>query len=97
MLGVTTLMRCTALALAGDDGGVPAVAFLENFQQVMTGLWCERLETPVIEDKDVNAGEGAEQTAIAAVATGHGEIAEQLGDALIEDGVIIAACFLAER
>ena len=36
----------------------------------------ERLEAPIVKDEHVNAAKGAEQTAIATVAPGYGEIAE---------------------
>lgn len=54
--------------LAGDDGGAPPVAFLEDLQEVVSGLCVERLEAPIVEDEELDAAEGADETGIAAVA-----------------------------
>ena len=40
--------------LAGEDGGAPAVAFLEDLQQIVPGAGVERGEAPVVEDEDVD-------------------------------------------
>jgi len=48
--------------LAGDDGGAAVVAILEDLQQVVAGGGVERLEAPVVEDKQIDAAEGAQQT-----------------------------------
>src|ERR1700756_997025 len=83
--------------LAGDDGGTAAIALFEDLEEVVTGGGIERFETPVIENQHLDAAKGAEQAAITAVTTGQREIAEQLGDALIEDGMIVAAGLVAKR
>ena len=83
--------------LAGDDGGSAPVAFLEDFEQVVTGLGIERLESPIVENEKLDAAERAGEAGIAAVAAGERQIAEQLGDALIENGAIVAAGLVAER
>ena len=70
--------------LAGNQGGATAVAVLYDFQHVMTLLRPERLEPPIIEDKEFDAAEGAHQTRVSPVAAGEREIAEHPGDALIE-------------
>ncbi len=44
-------MPCVHGELAGDDGGLPAISFLENLEQVMAGFGRERLEAPVIESR----------------------------------------------
>ena len=82
--------------LAGDDGGASSVAFLKNLEQVVAGLGVERLEPPVVEDQELDAAEGADDAGIAAVAAGEREIAEQLGDALVEHRAIIPAGLVAE-
>ena len=48
--------------LAGDDGGAAAVAVLEDLQEVVAGGGVERLETPVVEDEEIDAAERAQQT-----------------------------------
>ena len=83
--------------LAGDDRRSAPVAFLDNLKEVVTCGSVERLETPVIEDKELHAAERPLDAEIAAIAAGEREIGKQLGDALVEDGAIIAASLVAER
>ena len=82
--------------LAGDDGGGAAVALLEDFEEVAALLRAKRLETPVVEDEELDAAERAHQARIATVAAGHREIGEQAGDALVEDGSVVATRPVAE-
>jgi hypothetical protein len=70
--------------LAGDDRRSAAVAFFENLEQVMTSGGIERLEPPVVEDKQLHAAECALDAGIATIAAGEREIGEQLGNALVE-------------
>ena len=60
--------------LAGDDGGVVAVAVLEDLQQVVASGGIERFEAPVVEDEDIDAAEGAKETRVAAIAARQSEI-----------------------
>jgi hypothetical protein len=83
--------------LAGDDGRPAAVALLENLEQVVTRSGIERLEPPVVEDEQLHAAERPLDTGIATVAAGEREVGEQLGNALVEDGAIVATGFVAER
>ena len=69
--------------LACDDGRAPAVAFFEDLEEVVAGAGIERLKTPVVEDQQLDAGEGAQQAGIAAVAAGQSKIGKELGDALV--------------
>ncbi len=83
--------------LAGDDGRAAAVAFLKDFQQVVPGLGVERLEAPIVEDEELDAAERSGDAGIAAVGARHDQVAEQLGDTLVEDGAIVPAGLVAER
>ena len=83
--------------LAGDDGGTAAVALFQDFEQIVAGLGIERLEPPIVEDKQLDAVQGAGEPGVAAVAASQDEIAEQLGDALIEDGAVVTASLVPER
>src|SRR6516162_3704664 len=56
--------------LAGYDGGAAAVALFENLKQIVTRLGGERLKSPIVEDEQLDAGQGAEEPTIAAVAAG---------------------------
>src|ERR1044071_8217016 len=47
--------------LAGDQRGAAAVAIFDDFQHVVALLGSERLETPIVEDQQLDAGGGAPQ------------------------------------
>ena len=82
--------------LAGEDGRAAAVAFFEDFVEIVAGAGVERLEPPVVEDEELDAGEGSHDAGIASVAAGQREIGEQLGDALVEHRAVVAAGLVAE-
>ena len=60
--------------LAGDDRRSAAVAFFENFEQVVTSGAIERLEPPVVEDEQLHTAERSLDARIATVAAGEREI-----------------------
>jgi hypothetical protein len=82
--------------LAGDDGGSSSMAFFENFQQVVSCGGIEGLETPIVEYEELHAPERPQESGIAAVAARQREIGEQLGNALIENGPVVAASPVSE-
>ena len=63
--------------LAGDDGGAPAVAVLDDLEQVAAVLGAQRCEAPVVEDQDVGLGEAGEQLGVAPVGAADVEFVEQ--------------------
>src|SRR5215203_1291396 len=83
--------------LAGDEGCAAAVALFDDLQKIAPLVGPERLEAPVVEDEQADLAEPLHQPAIAAVAAGERELGEQLGDALIEDGAVVATGLVAER
>ena len=83
--------------LAGNHRGAASVAFLEDFQKIVTGGGVERLQAPVIENEQIGAAEVAQKTRMASVATRQGEGLEEPGHALIEDRAIVATRLVAER
>lgn len=83
--------------LACDQGGGIAVAILEYLQQVVPLLGGECPGSPVVEDEEVDAGESPEQARVAPVTAAEFELGEQPGQALVEDGEVLAAGFLAQR
>lgn len=83
--------------LAGDDGGAATVALFENLEQVVPRERVERLETPVIENEELDAAERALEPGVATIAPGEREAGEELGDALVQDGAVVAAGLVAER
>src|SRR6516165_6873454 len=73
--------------------------------QRSTGIWLvisvaplrpKRLETPIVEDQELDAAEGTHQTRVAAVAACQGEIAEHARDTLIKHRAVVAAGLVAE-
>src|SRR6202171_2320078 len=48
--------------LRGNHRGAASVAFLEDFQKIVTGGGVERLQAPVVEDQKVGAAGGAGKT-----------------------------------
>ena len=47
--------------LRRDDSRFGAVAFFEDFQQIVPGSGVERLQAPIVQDKKVGAAEGAHE------------------------------------
>ena len=82
--------------LRGDDRGPAAVSLLEDFEEVMTGAGVEGLEAEVVEDKEIGPAEGLDETRMPAVASSERQILTELGPAMIEDGTVVAAGFLAD-
>ena len=62
----------------------------------MTGAGVEGLEAEVVEDEEIGAAEGFDEARMAAVAAGEREVAAELRPAMIEDGAIVAAGFVAD-
>lgn len=63
--------------LAGDDCRTTAVAVLEDFQQIVKGLFVERLEAPVVQYQELDMTQGALQTSVSAVAAGERELGKE--------------------
>ena len=82
--------------LASDDGRGATVAIIKDLQQVAPFGLVENRKAPVIEDQQLNAAEGFEQTAIAAVAACEGKRLEQARDAMILNRTVVAAGFVAQ-
>ena len=68
--------------LAGEDGRASAVAFFEDLVEIAAGAGVERVEAPIVEDEELDAGEAAHDAGVAAVAARQGKIGKELGDAL---------------
>src|SRR6201998_2257279 len=77
--------------LAGEDGRAAPITFLEDLVEVTTGTGVERFEAPIVEDEELDTGETAQDTRIAAVAAGECEFGEQLGDPLIKNRAVVPA------
>lgn len=82
--------------LAGDDRRSALMAVLQDFEEIALFGLCERRQTPVVQDQELDARETFEQAAIAAVAASKCERLEQARDAVILDRTIVAASLVAE-
>ena len=82
--------------LGGDDRRPTAVSLLENFEQIVTGAGVEGLEAEVVENEQIGAAEGFDEARMAPVASGERQVLAELRPAMIEDGAIVAAGFLAD-
>src|SRR5207237_4840721 len=64
--------------------------------EIATGTGIERFEGPVVEDEELDAGEAAQDSGIAAVTAGEREFRKQLGNPLIENRAVVAASLVTE-
>src|SRR5450432_913264 len=72
------------------------MAIIKDLQKVAPFGRIEYRQAPVIKDEELNAPEGFEQAAIAAVAPSEGERLEEARNAMILDRTIVAASFVAD-
>ena len=90
------VVPCVDRRLAGDDGGAAAIALLHDLEEVLAGRGVERPKAEIVQDEDIDPRQRLEKPGMAAVAAGERQIAEQLRRALIEDGAVVAARFMAK-
>src|SRR5271156_1739870 len=77
--------------LGGEDGRASSVAVFEDLVEIAACTAVERVEAPIVEDEELDAGEAAHDASVAAVAAREREVGKELGDALIEDRAVVAA------
>jgi hypothetical protein len=82
--------------LAGDDRGSSSMTFFEDLQQIMSCGGIEGFETPIVEYEELHAPECTQESGITAISARQREIGEELGNALIENGPVIAASPVSE-
>jgi hypothetical protein len=82
--------------LAGDQDRTGVVAILDDLQEVAALLGIELLRSPVVEDEKIDAGKGAQELGVAAIAAGEREGCEQPRHAMIEDGEVLPAGLVTE-
>ena len=82
--------------LTGKNGRATPIAFLEDLVEVTTGAGVERFEAPIVEDEELDAGETAQDSGIAAVTAGEREFGKELGNPLIKNRAVIAASLVTE-
>ena len=71
-------------------------ALFEDFEQIVTGAGVEGLEAEVVEDEKVGSAERFDKARMSPIAPGERQVLAQLRPAMIEDGAIVAAGFLAD-
>ena len=82
--------------LGSDEGRKAAEAVIEDFEQVAGFSRGERVTHPVVEDQQVDLGQGGEQGGIRAVAVGLRQLVEQARSAVVTNRMIAAAGSQAE-
>jgi hypothetical protein len=83
--------------LAGQDGGTGVVPVVEEFEEVTAILRGERIESPVVDEQDIDAGELGEQAEVGTVGAGQGELVEEAGRAPVERAEALATGLMGRR
>ena len=73
------------------------VSFFEDFEKIVARASVERLEAEVVEDQEIGATEGFDETRMAPVAARERELFAELRPAMIDDRAIVAAGLLRLR
>jgi hypothetical protein len=82
--------------LTGDHDRAGVVTILDNFEKVARLVWGERFRSPVVEDEQLGAGDRAQELTVTPIATRQGQIGEEPRHAVVEDGHVLLAGFLAQ-
>ena len=72
--------------LAGDDGGAPLAAVLDDLEEIRRLVGGEWPQGQVVEDEDVDLGERHQEPRPAAVEAGQSQVGEQTWHPLVEGG-----------
>ena len=83
--------------LTGDHDRAGVVTILDNFEKVARLVWGERFRSPVVEDEQLGAGDCAQELTVTPIATRQRQIGEEPRHAVVEDGHVLPAGFLAQR
>ncbi len=82
--------------LGGDKGGGPSAPILDDLEEIAALVGSHGRDRPVVEDQEPNLGERGEQSRVATVGTGDGEVLERSRRPGVEDRVIVAGSAVAE-
>jgi len=83
--------------LGGDQCRFPAVAFLEDLEQIKALLIVETMRSPVIKNEQLDAGQLVNHAREATIETREGKIFEQAQHTQVENRVILAVRLPPER
>jgi hypothetical protein len=82
--------------LSNNDGGTAVVAIFEDLEEICTLLMGQSSETPVIDDDEVGLREGGEESWVATIALGDGQLFEESWESEVQDGEVLSASLLTE-
>ncbi len=83
--------------LAGDEGGLAAMAVVEDLEQIAPGVVVEGHQSEVVDQDQIGSREVAQEFQITAVGSGDGQILKQPGQSQVAGGVAVAAGLVGER
>ncbi len=83
--------------LTGDHNRAGIVAILDDFEKIARLIRGERLRSPIVEYEQFGARDRAQELGVTPVTMRDRQIGEQPRHAIVEDGHILSAGFLAER
>jgi hypothetical protein len=91
------LMPVIDRQLAGHNRRAAIVSILDNLKDVATLFGRQRGEAPIVQDQQLDAGQALEEPGMTPVGACECQGIKQPWHAMIEDGVVVAACLVAER
>ena len=83
--------------LTGEEGGPPAAAIFDDFQEIAALAIAEWRQAPIVEDQEVGLRELLQQPSVGAVAPGRRQLAQEARHADVADDVALPARAVAER
>ena len=69
--------------LAGDEDGPDVVTVLDDFEEIASLIGIEGLRSPIVDDEELDLGDGFQHAGITTVAARQGECREQAGCSVI--------------
>ena len=73
------------------------MAFLDDLEEVLALLLGQAGQAPIVNDEQVNPGEGGEDFSVAAIGVGQRQIVEEPGCSQVECAVTFAARLMPKR
>ena len=83
--------------LSGHQRRGSAVAIIQDLEQVLRLGTGQRVSQPVIEDQELDPGEGVQERGVGAVGVGESGLVQEAGGALVADMEVVAACSVGQR
>ena len=83
--------------LAGDQGGLAAVAIVEDLEQIAARVVVECDQSEIVKHNEIGLGVVAQEFRVPAVGLGNREVLEEPGQPQIASGMAIATRLVGER